>query len=284
MSAHRIRRPEPERQATLMEFSSESHTDSLTWPARPSTRDPRFAGRTVVVTGAGAGIGRATVLALVAEGATVIAADVAQNRLQSLSEEAGSDRLCAVAGDLTDQGVVDRVVATAGGRIDAVASVAGIFDGWLPAAETDDTTWRNVMDLNVTVPMRLTRAVLPAMISAGSGALVYVSSEAGLRASLSGAAYTTSKHALNGFVKSVAYYYGPMGVRANAVAPGGVRTEMDIAFRSEYAQERATTAIATATPIVEPEVVTRAMLWLLSDDSAHVNGVVLPTDSGWSTF
>jgi NAD(P)-dependent dehydrogenase (short-subunit alcohol dehydrogenase family) len=284
MSAHRIRRPEPERQANFMQFSSESHTDNLTRPAHPSTPDARFAGRTIVVTGAGAGIGRATVLALVAEGATVIAADLAQDRLQSLSEQAGTDRLCAVAGDLTDQGVVDRVVAAAGGRVDAVASVAGIFDGWLPAAETDDTTWRNVMDLNVTVPMRLTRAVLPAMISAGSGALVYVSSEAGLRASLSGAAYTTSKHALNGFVKSVAYYYGPMGVRANAVAPGGVRTEMDIAFRSEYAQERATTAIATATPIVEPEVVTRAMLWLLSDDSAHVNGVVLPTDSGWSTF
>jgi NAD(P)-dependent dehydrogenase (short-subunit alcohol dehydrogenase family) len=113
---------------------------------------------------------------------------------------------------------------------------------------------------------------------------VYTSSLAGTRSSLSGAAYTTSKHALNGFVKSVAYYYGPMGVRANAVAPGGVQTAMDIAFQSELAQERATTAIATATAIVEPEVVTRAMLWLLSDDSAYVNGAIMPTDNGWSTF
>jgi NAD(P)-dependent dehydrogenase (short-subunit alcohol dehydrogenase family) len=266
-----------------MQFGSEPDTDSVTRPGHPSTPDARFAGRTIVVTGAGAGIGRATVLGLLAEGATVIAAEVAPERLQSLSEQARTERLIAVAGDLTDQAVVDRVVAAAAGRVDALASVAGIYDGWLPAAETDDTTWHSVIDLNVTVPMRLTRAVLPAMISGGGGTLAYVSSEAGLRASISGAAYTTAKHALNGFVKSVAFYYGPLGVRANAVAPGGVHTAMEIAFRSEYAQERTAAALATATPIVEPEVVTRALLWLLSDDSANVNGVILPIDGGWST-
>jgi NAD(P)-dependent dehydrogenase (short-subunit alcohol dehydrogenase family) len=263
-----------------MQFGTES--DGLTGPVHLPTPDARFAGRTVVVTGAGGGIGRATVLGLLAGGANVIAADVAEDRLRLLGEEAATDRLLAVAGDLTDQTVVDRVVAAAD-RVDAVASVAGITDGWLPAAEMDDTTWQRVMDLNVTVPMRLTRAVLPAMLRHGGGTLVYISSEASLRSSLSGAAYTTSKHALNGFVKSVAYYYGPLGVRANAIAPGGVRTGMDIAFRSEYAQERTAAALATATPIVEPEVVTRALLWLLSDDSANVNGVVLPSDGGWST-
>ncbi|MBB5167851.1 SDR family NAD(P)-dependent oxidoreductase [Mycobacterium sp. AZCC_0083] len=257
-----------------MQFSSEHHTGS----------DARFAGRTIIVTGAGAGIGRATVLALIANGATVIAADLSTDRLQSLSEEAGTDRLHAVAGDLTDDGAVDRVVASAGDRIDGVASVAGIFDGWLPPGEVDDKTWDNVMELNVTVPMRLTRAVLPTMIRAGKGALVFTSSEAGLRSSVSGAAYTTSKHALHGFVKSVAYYYGPTGVRSNAVAPGAVQTAMDIEFRSKFAKERAATAIATATQVVEPEVVTRAMLWLLSDDSDNVNGVIMPTDNGWSTF
>jgi NAD(P)-dependent dehydrogenase (short-subunit alcohol dehydrogenase family) len=262
-----------------MQPSSESNTSGLT-----STSEARFAGRTFVVTGAGAGIGRATVSALLAEGATVFAADIAQDRLQSLSDEAGTDRLSTFAADLTEEGAVDRFVATAGDRIDGVASVAGIFDGWLPPAEMDDKTWDNVLTLNVTVPMRLTRAVLPAMIKAGKGAFVYTSSLAGTRSSLSGAAYTTSKHALNGFVKSVAYYYGPMGVRANAVAPGGVQTAMDIGFRSELAQKRAPTAIATATAIVEPAVVTRAMLWLLSDDSSYVNGAIMPTDNGWSTF
>ena len=262
-----------------MQPSSESHTDTQT-----PTLGARFANRTIVVTGAGAGIGRATVLALLAEGATVFAADIAQDRLQSLSDQAGTDRLSTFAADLAEERAVDRFVATAGDRIDGVASIAGIFDGWLPPAEMDDDTWDNVLTLNVTVPMRLTRAVLPSMITAGRGALVYASSLAGTRSSLSGAAYTTSKHALNGFVKSVAYYYGPMGVRANAVAPGGVQTAMDIAFKSELAQERAVAAIATATAAVEPEVVTRALLWLLSDDSANVNGAIMPTDNGWSTF
>jgi NAD(P)-dependent dehydrogenase (short-subunit alcohol dehydrogenase family) len=266
-----------------LEYGINSTTEGPTRAANPSILDGRFFGRAVVVTGAGSGIGRATALALLSEGATVIAVDVVPDRLTSLDEQAETDKLCTVAGDLTDQAVVDRVVAAAPNGVDAVASVAGITDGWLPAAEMDDATWQRVMDLNVTAPMRLTRAVLPAMLGRGRGALAYLSSEASLRSSLSGAAYTTSKHALNGFVKSVAYYYGPLGVRANAVAPGGVHTGMDIAFRSEYAQERTAAALATATPIVEPEVVARAVLWLLSDDSANVNGVVLPTDGGWST-
>jgi NAD(P)-dependent dehydrogenase (short-subunit alcohol dehydrogenase family) len=273
---------ELERQVEMMQPGTEAVGGGSRQPVPGSTRYLRFIDRTVIVTGAGSGIGRATVLGLLDEGATVIAAEVSESRLGSLRKKANTDRLLTVAGDLTDQAMVDRVVAAAD-RVDAVASVAGITDGWLPPAEMDDTTWHRVIDLNVTVPMRLTRAVLPAMLSRGGGALAYVSSEASLRSSLSGAAYTTSKHALNGFVKSVAYYYGPLGVRANALAPGGVQTAMNIEFRSEYAQDRTAAALTTATPIVAPEVVARALLWLLSDDSVNINGVVLPTDGGWST-
>ncbi|MEU9156077.1 SDR family oxidoreductase [Streptomyces sp. NPDC048417] len=245
----------------------------------------RFADRTVLVTGAGAGIGRATALRLVAEGARVIAADISAENLDSLAGEArGDGAIVAVPGDLTDQTVVDTVVAAGEGRIDGLANIAGITDGWLPATEMDDRTWQRVFDLNVTVPMRLTRAVLPQMLERGEGALVYVSSEASFRSSLSGAAYTSSKHALNGFVKSVAFYYGRRGIRANAVAPGGVNTGMDTAFRSSYAQELTAPAIAAGTPSVAPEVVVHPLLWLLSEDAPNVNGVILPSDGGWTTI
>ncbi|MDV6271126.1 SDR family NAD(P)-dependent oxidoreductase [Rhodococcus globerulus] len=244
----------------------------------------RFTGKTIIVTGAGSGIGRATTMRLLAEGATVVGADVSETRLAELMADAGTDRLVGVAGDLTEQATIDEIVSAAG-TVDGIASVAGITDNWLPAAEMDDVTWQRVFDVNLTAPMRLTRAVLPQMIERGSGALAYVSSEAGFRSSISGAGYTSSKHALNGFVKSVAFYYGPKGVRANAVAPGGVNTNIDVAFNSSYALERTGKLLETMpTPSVEPGVVAKSLLWLLSDEAENINGVILPSDGGWTTI
>lgn len=242
----------------------------------------RFAGRTVVVTGAAAGIGRAAAVQLLAEGAVVVAADVAP--LDELVAR-GGDRVRPVVGNLLDDEVLDQVLQAGAGEIDAVAHVVGITDGWLPPAEIDDDTWSRVLELNLTLPMRLTRAVLPQMIERGRGQHVYVSSEASFRASLSGAAYTTSKHGLNGFVKSVAYYYGRQGIQANAIAPGGVLTGMDTAFRSAYAQSVTTPALADhlRPASVEPEVIVSSLLWLLSGQAHNVNGAIVPVDGGWST-
>ncbi|MGL1567571.1 SDR family NAD(P)-dependent oxidoreductase, partial [Vibrio parahaemolyticus] len=91
-------------------------------------------------------------------------------------------------------------------RIDGLANIAGIMDGFLPPSEVDDATWERVFAVNLTAPMRLTRAVLPRMIEAGAGSIVTVSSEAGLRGSAAGVAYTSSKHAVVGFTKSVAFF------------------------------------------------------------------------------
>ena len=103
-------------------------------------------------------------------------------------------------------------MAAAGGRVDALANVAGIMDAFLPPAEVDDATWERVFAVNVTAVMRLTRAVLPMMLAAGGGSIVNVSSEASLRASASGVAYTASKHAVNGITKSTAVFYKGNGV------------------------------------------------------------------------
>ena len=188
-----------------------------------------------------------------------------------------------VAGDITDAAVLDAIMTATEGRVDGLANVAGIMDGFLPPAEVDDATWDRVFAVNVTGPMRLTRVVLPVMLAAGGGSIVNVASEASLRASSSGVAYTASKHALAGYTKSVAFFYGPQGVRANAVAPGPVATNIEAPFRSEFAAGRLMPYLQHTLPaIAQPEQLAAAITWLLSDDAANVNGVLLPSDGGWS--
>ncbi|MDR6170533.1 SDR family NAD(P)-dependent oxidoreductase [Curtobacterium sp. SORGH_AS_0776] len=246
----------------------------------------RFTGRTIIVTGAGSGIGRATATRIANEGGRVIATDVVAERLDVLRAElvgaAGLD-VETVIGDVAAPETIDTLLAAVGDRVDGLANVAGIMDAFLPPSEVDDATWDRVFSVNVTGPMRLTRAVLPLMIAAGRGAVVNVASEAALRASAAGAAYTASKHAIAGFTKSVAFFHGPQGIRANAVAPGAVATNIEAPMRSEYAAGRVGPIMQTTIPpVAQPEQLAAAITWLLSDDSANVNGAVLPSDGGWS--
>jgi NAD(P)-dependent dehydrogenase (short-subunit alcohol dehydrogenase family) len=243
----------------------------------------RFAGKTIVVTGAGSGIGRATAIRLAGEGGRVIATDVVAERLDALRADLPDADLETVVGDVSQAETIQQIVAAAGERIDSLANVAGIMDRFLPPSEVDDATWERVFSVNVTAPMRLTRAVLPLMVAAGSGTIVNVASEAALRGSTAGAAYTSSKHAIAGFTKSIAFFHGPQGIRANAVAPGAVDTNIEAPMGSEYAASRIGPVVQAIVPApAQPEQLAAAITWLLSDDSSNVNGVVLPSDGGWS--
>jgi NAD(P)-dependent dehydrogenase (short-subunit alcohol dehydrogenase family) len=243
----------------------------------------RFEGKTAVVTGAGSGIGKATTLRLLAEGATVVASDISAPRLEELAAEVGSDRLKTVAGDVAAPDTIEAILAAADGVVDALANNAGIMDAFLPVAELTDEMWDRVLGVNVTGPMRLTRAVLPGMIERGSGTIVNTASEAGIRASAAGTAYTASKHAVVGLTKSTAFFYGPKGIRTNAVAPGAVMTNIEAPFRSEYAAGRVGPIMQTTIPApAQPEELAASITWLLSDDSSNVNGAILMSDGGWS--
>ena len=242
----------------------------------------RFSNKTVIVTGAGSGIGRATAVRLAAEGAHVVATDVIEARLTALAAELG-DTVSTVTGDIADSTVIDQILDATNGKVDGLANVAGIMDGFLPTAEIDDDTWDRVLAVNLTGMMRLTRAALPLMLDAGHGSIVNVSSEAGLRGSAAGTAYTTSKHAVNGFTKSTAFFYTPKGVRCNAVAPGAVATNIEAPFKSAWAGERLRPFLQTTVPpVAQAEQLAAAITWLLSDDSANVSGAILVDDGGWA--
>ncbi|CEA07155.1 Levodione reductase [Arthrobacter saudimassiliensis] len=242
----------------------------------------RFDGRTVIVTGAGGGIGRATAARIVREGGRVIAVDIAEGKIKEMADELG-DAVVPVAADLTDLSAIDRIVAAAGGQVDALANVAGINDDFSPLHEVTDAMWQKIFAVNVDGLVRLTRAVLPGMLEAGKGSIVNVTSEAGLRGSASGVAYTASKHAVVGITRSTAFMYAREGVRVNAVAPGGVATGIPMGgATSEYGEARLAPARVNIPGIASAEDLAASITFLLSDDAVNINGAILPSDGGWS--
>lgn len=244
----------------------------------------RHAGRIAVVTGAGSGIGRATVLELLEEGATVIGADKSDAGFEDLRAAAGAaaERLETRIVDVTSSDDVTRLVADRD-RIDILVNNAGVMDHFLPIGEVDDATWDTVLAVNLTSVMRLIRAVLPAMERHGGGAIVTVASKGALSAGASGVAYTASKHGVIGVVKHTAWFYAPRGIRSNAVCPGAVATGIGSTAvpGSEWAIARAQPAMATMGDIAEPASIAGVISWLACDEAAKVNGAVVTADGGW---
>lgn len=249
------------------------------------TTNGRFAGKTVIVTGAGSGIGQATALRIAREGGKVIAADISSERLETLVAENANLDLVTVAGDISSEETIAKVVAAADGKVDALANIAGIMDRFQPIHEVDDATWDRVFTINVTSIMRLSRAVVPLMLEAGTGSVVNISSEAGLRGSAAGAAYTASKHAVIGITKNSAVMYGKKGLRFNAVAPGATITNIEAPMDSALAIEVLGPLMGVNIPApASAAQLAASITFLLSDDGSNINGQVLASDGGWSAI
>jgi NAD(P)-dependent dehydrogenase (short-subunit alcohol dehydrogenase family) len=236
----------------------------------------------VVVTGAGSGIGRATASRVAREGGRVVAVDVAADRLDDLVATHGAADVVPVLAVVTRAVDVAAIVAATAGRVDGLANVAGITDDFSPPHEVTDELWDRVLAVNVTGMFRLIRALVPAMLEAGRGAIVNVASEASFRGSAAGTAYTTSKHAVVGLTRSAAFMYADHGIRVNAVAPGPVATNIGGGPRPAFVRDRFDALLATLPDIAEPEQLAASITFLLSDDATNVTGAVLPSDGGWS--
>jgi NAD(P)-dependent dehydrogenase (short-subunit alcohol dehydrogenase family) len=242
---------------------------------------------TAIVTGAGSGIGRATAMRLASSGYRVVAADIDAGRLQNLVAEA--DHLAANLHprvvDLAQPQDVDAVVehATTLGNFRVLCNVAGIIDAMAPVHEIDDAQWDRVLAVNLSAPFRLCRRAIPEFLATGGGAIVNVSSLAGLKGGAAGAAYTASKHGLIGLTRSVAWMYAEQGIRCNVVCPGGVTTAIGQSMTlSEFGTARLRPGLGMEIRRADPDEIAAVIAYLVSKDASMVNGAVMVADAGWT--
>jgi len=249
----------------------------------------RFEDRPVLVTGAGAGLGRAVALRLASEGAPIAAVDRDRASLEvSVAEirELGV-RALAIEADVTDAAQVAEMVASAVselGPLHGAVNNAGRSTPQIPLAECDDALWDAVMDLNTRAVYLCCKHELAHMVGHASGAIVNISSLVGLRAPLRGIApYVTSKHAVIGLTKSAALDYAAKGIRVNAVCPGHMFTPMlREFFASDPRQEQIANKTIPMQRVAAPDEVAAAVAFLLSDDASYITGHALAVDGGAS--
>ena len=242
----------------------------------------RYDGRVVLVTGAGSGIGRATVVRLVAEGATVVAADIdAQGLADTVTGASRPDAVSPFVGDVSDPTFAPAAVAAAleHGRLDTVVNSAGILR-FEHSHEVRLEDWQRVLDVNLTGTFLVCQAALAALLD-GGGAIVNVASTAALAAHPWAAAYSASKGGVLALTRTLAIEYAKQGLRANAVCPGSIDTPITGAFNlPEGADAKLLHRIMSPVGMGDPSVVAAAIAYLGSDDSRHVNGADLRIDGG----
>ncbi|PRY36101.1 SDR family NAD(P)-dependent oxidoreductase [Umezawaea tangerina] len=241
--------------------------------------DQRFTGRTVVVTGAGSGIGAGIARRFAAEGANVVLAARRKDRLDALAVELGPDRALAVVTDVTSQDAVRAMVEAGAARfggIDVLVSNAGLG----VAKEFEDTTladWRLVMSTDVDSCYFGAQAALE-HLKASRGSIVQIASASGLGGDRRLTAYNAAKGAVVNLTRGLAFDLGRFGIRVNAVAPS-LTGPADLASShadlvERFDQRRALTGFST------PADIAGAVSFLASDDARFVTGVILPVDGG----
>lgn len=244
----------------------------------------RLEGKIALVTAAGQGIGRATALAFANEGATVWATDVNQAALKNLGDERRDISVRAM--DVRDSGSVDQI-ASGLGSLDILFNCAGFVHqgSILDCAEKD---WDFSFDLNVKSMYRTCRAFLPAMLQAGRGNIINMSSVASsVRGVPNRFAYGSTKAAVIGLTKAIAADFVRQGIRCNAICPGTVHSpSLEQRMAAQGDAEKALADFVARQPmgrLGKPEEIAALAVYLASDESAFTSGQIHIIDGGWTT-
>ena len=243
----------------------------------------RVSGKTVLLTAAGQGIGRASALALAAEGASVFATDVNGSAVEALAEEVPG--ITGFALDVRDPAAI-AAAAERAGTVDVLFNCAGwVHDGTI--LDCDEADWDRSFDLNAKAMYRMVRAILPGMVERGWGSIINISSVASsLRGVPRRCAYGASKAAVVGLTKSIAADFVAMGIRCNAICPGTVESpslEDRLSATGDYDKARA--AFIARQPMGRlgtAEEIAAVVLYLAGDESAYTTGQTFAIDGGWT--
>jgi NAD(P)-dependent dehydrogenase (short-subunit alcohol dehydrogenase family) len=246
----------------------------------------RFAGRHVIVTGGGRGIGEATAQRFAAEGADVmlIARTASEVEAAASGIRAGGGRAWAHTADVSDEAQVQAAVDAATsrfGRIDVLVNNAGIDDD-CPFLEVTAEHWQGVLGVNLTGPFLMSQRVGREMARTGGGAIVHVASIDALGADGNQVAYNASKAGLLGLNRTMATELAPLGIRSNVVNPGYTATPLTRQYVGERMYDYMTTGFARVPQgrMARVEEIAAAIAFLASDDAAAITGTDLTVDGG----
>ena len=245
----------------------------------------RFAEKATIVTGAGAGLGRAVALQIAAEGAWTTVADLDPAAAQAVGDEieAAGGRAIAVAADVSkpdDVGRMTDATVEAFGGVDVLINNAGVRV-IVPFLEQTLEQWQRLIDVMLTGPMLCSQAVIPHMLEKGRGKIVNVGSVTGIIGLTKREAYAAAKAGLHGLTRALAYEMSSQGIWVNAVAPGLIETPMNKAY---FEDEQFKDLLRRELPLGrwgQPNEIGNVILFLASDDSDYVCGAVWNVDGGW---
>lgn len=244
-------------------------------------------GKVAIVTGAASGIGLATAHLFLDEGASVIVSDWNEKRLAEAATALAGKKAVTFRANVAEQADCEAMIQKAVdtfGKLDVLVNNAGVMDLNQPVGTVDNAVWKRVMAVNVDGPMFAMRAAMPHLMKS-NGNIVNIASVAGVGGGAAGAAYTTSKHAVVGLTLNTAFQYAKLGVRCNAIAVGGVTTNImesvDATKMDPAGLARSSEYYPLMPAMMEPLDIARVVAFLASDNAGRVNGAILPADAGW---